>query len=307
MLQLIHWLLLVLAAPSEGLERVIAPEARAEKIAGGFTATDGLAYSRLAFLLFSDPASDTILKYTPTVQFVSGKSIGKITQTTPVTIFRKPSGGVRGLTFDRQGRLLACESTARRVTRTEKDGRIEVLAQNYQGKPLSGPRDIVHAIDGSTYFTAPEADGTGPAAPPGVYQVTRDGAVRLVASDVPRAAGVTLSPDHRIVYCADSLGVIRAFDVLPDGGLAPGRRLATVRAQEGLPAGGIKTDSEGRIYCAGPGGIWVFNPQGVHLGTLPVPDSVANLGWGDDYTVLYVAAGSSLYRIPLKVAGTRTF
>ena len=307
MLQLIYCLFLMLAAPSEGLERVIGPEAKAEKIAGGFATTDGLAYSRLAYLLFSDPAADAILKYTPTVQFVSGKSIGKIAQTTPVTVFRKPSGGVRGLTFDRQGRLLACESTARRVTLTEKDGSIKVLARNYQGKPLNGPRDIVHAIDGSTYFTAPEPDQVGPAAPPGVYQVTRDGELRLVASDVPRAAGVTLSPDHRIVYCSDSLGVIRAFDILPDGRLAPGRRLAALTAEEGTHAGGIKTDDEGRIYCAGPGGIWVFNSQGVHLGTLPIPESVTNLGWGDDYSVLYVAAGTSLYRIPLKVAGTRTF
>ena len=161
MLQLIQCLFLMLAAPLEGLERVIGPEVKAEKIAGGFTATDGLAYSRLAYLVFSDPAADTILKYTPTVQFVSGKSIGKIAQATPVTVFRKPSGGVRGLTYDRQGRLLACEATARRVTRTEKDGSIKVLARNYQGKPLNGPHDIVHAIDGSTYFTAPETDQGG--------------------------------------------------------------------------------------------------------------------------------------------------
>ena len=83
--------------------------------------------------------------------------------------------------------------------------------------------------------------------------------------------------------------------------------MAALKAEEGTHAAGIKTDSEGRIYCAGPGGIWVFNPQGLHLGTLRVPESVTNLGWGDDYTVLYVAAGTSLYRIPLKVAGTRTF
>ena len=299
----------VVRAVSDEFLQVADTSSKMVRITGGTGATDGLAYSRLAYLLFSDLGQDAILKYTPALKFVSGRSIGETVTDAPLTTFRKPGGGVRGLTFDRQGRLLACESAARRVTRTEKNGRLTVLASRYRDRPLNGPRDVVHAIDGSTYFTDPERDDGrgGNAAAPGVYQITRTGELRLVASGFSRPTGVTLSPDHRILYCSDAAGQIRAFDIVPDGSLGPARTLAAIVPERGVSAGGIKTDVDGRLYCAGPGGIWVFDRQGKHLGMLSTPEPATNLGWGDDYSALYVAAVTSLYRIALKVAGARTF
>ena len=294
---------------ADDLSKIVDAGARMEKIAGGFGAVDGVGYSRLAYLVFSDFARDAILKYTPALKFVSGKSIGETAAAEPVTTFRKPSGGVRGLSFDRQGRLLACEASARRVTRTEKSGSVTVLAARYQGKLLNGPRDIVHAIDGSTYFTDPASgSGSTDSAPAGIFQITREGEVKLVAGDVRHAAGITLTADHMILYASDSAsGRILAFEILANGALGPGKIHASVGSGADGKAQGLKTDVEGRLYCAGPGGVWVFDRDGRRLGVLTTPEPPTNLGWGDDYTALYVAAGTSLYRIQLKVAGSRTF
>jgi gluconolactonase len=304
------------ASPQEDLGKVADAGAKFEKVAGGFGAVDGVAYSRLAYLVFSDFSRDAIMKYTPALKFVSGKSIGETASAEPVATLRKPSGGARGLSFDRQGRLLACETAARRVTRTEKNDAVTVLAERYRGKRLNGPRDVVHAIDGSTYFTDPGSDPAArDAAPPGIYQVTRKGELRLVAPDLVRPGGVTLSADHLILYATDSVaGRILAFEILPDGALGPGKVIASLDSGGGKPgsraggkAGGVKTDADGRLYCAGPGGIGVFDRDGKRLGLLATPEPPTNLGWGDDYSALYVAAGSAVYRIQLKVSGTRTF
>jgi sugar lactone lactonase YvrE len=296
---------------STDLARIVAEDAPVEKLADGFKFTDGPVFSRLGYLLFSDIPNNVIFRYTPKParEVVEGGTMAK----PGVSVFRKPSQGANGLTFDRQGRLLACESETRRVTRTEKNGAITVLADRYNGKRLNCPNDLVHAIDGSTYFTDPASRGPSEKRQmeqpySGVYQIRRTGEVRVVATDFEYPNGIALSPDHRVLYVNDSTrNHIRVFQITGDGKLNDGRVFASMASQAEGAADGMKTDVEANVYSTGPGGIWVFEESGRHLGTITVPEVPANCAWGDDYQSLYITARTSLYRIHLKIAGTRTF
>lgn len=295
-----------------GLSAVVEGGAVVEKMIDGFKSADGPASSRLGFLLFTDAGNNRIWKYIPKGTndvFEGGTSASE----PGIVLWREPSGGATGLTLDRQGRVLVCETGARRVTRTEKDGTITVLADHFDGKRLNHPDDLVHSIDGSTYFTDPPVS----ALPAGersdqkhaaVYQIMRDGKLRAVATDFEQPAGLAFSPNQRILYVGESaLGQIRAFDVEGDGALANSRIFATLKSETGATVGGIKTDVAGNVFCAGPGGVWVFDKTGVHLGTIEVPETPANIGWGDNFKSLYITARTSLYRIRLKSTGTRTY
>lgn len=289
------------AAASTGLAGIVADNAALEKVLDGFKLADGAAFSRANYFILSDAPNGTIWKCTSVD--------GKVVQ----TVLRTSSGGARGLSFDRQGRLLACETGARRVTRTEKNGAITVLAERFNGKRLNGPDDVAHAIDGSTYFTDP---GERPASKgekreqrhAGVYQVTRAGQLRMVVEDFESPDGLTLSADQRLLYVSDAgKNHIRVFSIKADGALANGKVFATMKSSATGAAGGLETDLDGNVYATGPGGVWVFDQSGRHRGTLAVPEAPTNVAWGDDYNTLYVTAGTSLYRIKLKVSGTRTY
>ena len=269
------------------LDRLVGASAAPEKVAGGFRFTEGPVFSRLGYLLFSDIPANRIMKW----------EAGR------VTVFRENSNGANGLTFDHQGRLLACERG--RVTRTEKDGSITVLAERSEGKRLHYPNDLVYAIDGSVYFSdlrpanAPvEADHTNVSA---VYQVTRRGEVRTVSRDCARPNGVALAPTQQKLYVADSGGNIRVYEIAPDGGLRNGRLFA-----EAAPDG-LKTDEEGNVWVADGGGVTVFDAGGRRLGSVAVPEAPSNCAWGEGFHGLYVTARSSVYRIPARGNGTRTY
>ena len=282
--------------------KVFARDAKIEKIAQGLGKTDGPIFSRLGFLLFCDTSALSIFKYVP----VPGSNAALVA-------YRKNSGGARGLTFDRQGRLIACEATARRVTRTEKDGSIVVLAQHFQGEAFNGPRDVVHAIDGSTYFTdptvgnvaSPDADSN---LSPSLYQITSRGQLRLLTTQASVPTGVTLSPNQQRLYVSDSGDQsIWVHSFRPNGSVNEGRLFARLESRRPGSVGGIKTDESGRVLSVGPGGIWVFDAAGKHLGTVRLSEPASNLTWGYRKNTLYVTAGGSLYSIPILSLGTRTF
>jgi sugar lactone lactonase YvrE len=254
------------------IEQLIDPKAAAEKIAGGFKFTEGPVFSRRGYLLFSDIPNNRIHKW----------------ERGQLTTLRENSNGANGLTFDHQGRLLACEKG--RVTRTEKDGSITVLAEG-----VNGPNDIVYAIDGSIYFT----DLPGGV----VYQITKKGELRPASRECQRPNGVALAPNQRRLFVADvGQQNIRVWDVTADGALAKGRVFAAdVRAD------GIKTSESGHLWAAAKGGIWVIDPDGKHLGTVAAPEQPSNLAWGEGFRGLYITARTSVYRIPTRAAGTRTY
>lgn len=263
----------MLEAKNDRFWNVVDQKAEVRKIAGGFGFTEGPVHSRRGFLLFSDIPNNRIHRWE------KGK----------MSVFRENSNKANGLTFDHQGRLLTCEGGGR-VTRTEKNGSITVLAAD----GLQGPNDLVYCIDGSIYFTdLPKGK---------VYQITRTKEVRVVAEDCVGPNGVALGPNQQKLYVADSRQrKIRSYEIAADGRLEKGRDFAEARGD------GLKTDESGNIWVASEGGVWVFDANGVHLGVIRTPEGPANLNWGDGFRGLYITARTSLYHVPTKVNGTRTY
>ena len=222
---------------------------------------------------------------------------------------QEPTNEANGLTRDRQGRLVACEHLARRVTRWDPDGSPTVVANNYHSRRLNRPNDVVVKSDGSIYFTDPglgrvesELDFCG------VYRVAPDlGSIHVLVRDFVVPNGLAFSPDEQILYVNDSRrGHIRAFDVEPTGllALATDRVFATLQdSRIGVPDG-MKVDVEGNVYCTGPGGIWIFDSTGTHLGTIATGAQTTNVAWGDaDWSTLYFTTWSTLGRIRTKIPG----
>jgi gluconolactonase len=223
-----------------------------------------------------------------------------------------------GLTYDRQGRLVACEHASSQVTRTEADGRIVPLATHYQGKQLNSPNDIVCRSDGGIYFSDPpygRAKFYGVERPQelafqGVYRVGADPkSPVLLVDDFDRPNGLCFSLDDARLFVNDTARKhIRVFDVAPDGGLRNGRLWAETRGDAPGSPDGMKLDSAGNVYCCGPGGIHVFDPDANLLEVLAVPEYTANFAWGDeDYRSLFITASTSLYRVRRSVPGLPAF
>ena len=269
---------------SAGLEKLVKPGAVPEKVVGGFAFTEGPVFSRRGYLFFSDIPANHIMKW----------------EKGQTAVFRESSNGANGLTFDHQGRLLACEKG--RVTRTEKDGKITILAQ----KGLTAPNDLVYSIDGSIYFS--DLLPRGAAGKSLLYQITRHGEVRVASEECEGPNGVALSGNQLKLYVADSRARnVRVFDVLGDGALRNGKVFADLKSDlPGVPDG-LKTDESGNVWVAAAGGIWVFNVEGEHLGTISTPESPTNCCWGAGFHNLYITAGKSVYKLDAEVNGTRTF
>ena len=266
-----------------------------ELLATGFQFTEGPVWQVDRSLLFSDIPANRIYRWTP-----GGGA----------EVWREPTGNSNGLTLDRQGRLIACEHSGRRVSRTEADGTVVAVAEWYGGKRLNSPNDVVVKSDGTIYFSDPPY-GIKPEEREqpcnGVYRVLPDGALELLVDNFDRPNGLAFSPDESILYIDDSpRRHVRAFDVRPDGTLANSRILADMdHPQPGSPDG-MKVDEAGHLYVTGATGVWVFEPDGTWLGVIATPERPANCAWGDDdRKSLYITAKTSLYRIRTKVAGVR--
>jgi gluconolactonase len=277
------------------LEQLVGAQPKIEKLIEGLAAAEGPVFSRAGYLLFSDIEVRRIMKW----------------QDGKLTAFRTDSNRANGLTFDRLGRLLACE--AGRITRTEHDGRITVLAGQYEGKGLNIPNDLVAAIDGSIYFSdlrfrdpPPNPAKTDFSA---LYQITRQGKVRVVSRDCQRPNGMALTANHQKLYLADSgPRTIWVYHIAADGSLTNGHVFADLSfGKTGVPDG-LKTDEDGNVWVAGPGGIWVFNSKGEHLGSVELPESPRNCCWGgEDFRDLYVTGLHTVYKITTTTRGTRTY
>ncbi len=303
-----------------GIERIVGPNPKIFKLAEGFRFTEGPVWigespRAPGHLLFSDPNSNTIYRYTPG-------------ETGRLEVFRTPSGyagadiadygqpGSNGLTLDSQGRLVINQHGNRRVVRLEADERETVLADRFEGKRLNSPNDLVYRSDGTLYFTDPPFglpkffdDPRRELSFSGVYAL-REGKLRLVAKELTGPNGIAFSPDERHLYVGnwdEKKKVVMRYEVQPDGSLANGRVFFDLTATRGEDAiDGIKVDQEGNLYVSGPGGLWVLSPEGNHLGTIVAPRHIHNMAWGDaDGKTLYLCARSGLYRIRLNIAGLR--
>jgi gluconolactonase len=224
-------------------------------------------------------------------------------------VVREHTGEGNGTTFDLQGRLVMCEMINRRLTRMYPDGRLDVLIDRFEGKRLNRPNDVICRSDGSIYFTdpgmrVPLSERELPYA--GVYRIAPNGAVTLIA-DFEYPNGLAFSPNEQRLYVANSrwAAYIHVLDLDDHGNMVRRRIFADMSSDDtdGVPDG-MKVDAAGRVYCTGPGGTWVFAPDGARLGIIRTPEVPANLafGGGDMRTLLFTAR-TSVYTLRTTTPG----
>jgi len=310
---------------SPAIARIVPAGAKLELVASGYSWTEGTVWVKDR-LYFADIPGNSIHIWTP------GKGVSP---------FLKPSGyqgsatfggtesGSNGMTLDATGRLTVAGHAQRDVYRIESlapGASITILADSYQGKRLNSPNDVVYKSDGSLYFTDPpyglptqsDNDPDKQLQVNGVYRIPHALAqkpgsqparakLQQLVKDLTRPNGIAFSPDEKYLY-VDNSGpkkIWMRYRVLPDGTLTDAKLLydATADPRPGAPDG-MKVDSEGNIYSAGPGGVWIFSPEGKPLATILIPERVANLAWaGPDRKTLYIAATGNIYRVHLKIPG----
>lgn len=265
-----------------------------EKMAAGFQFTEGPLWMPDGYLIFSDIPANKIYKLVP-----GGKA----------EVFKEIDSGPNGLVLDAKGRVVICEQMGREVSRIEPDGKVVTIAERFKGRRLNSPNDAALRSDGSIYFTDPPY-GVQPKDRElgfqGVYRLLPNGELTLLIKDLDRPNGIAFSPDEKRLYVADSsdLKFIKVFDVKADGSLANGRLFAELKSNEPGVPDGLKIDKNGNVFSTGPGGIWIFSPDGTHIGTVETPEVPANCAWGDsDYKSLYITARTSVYRIRCKTGG----
>jgi gluconolactonase len=262
---------------------------KVEKIATDLVFAEGPAWSQEGFLLFSDTVTNKLHK------FVGGKGTSE---------FGEVAGGPNGNAYDAQGRLYTCEFRQRRVTRTAKNGKVEVLAARFDGKRLNAPNDIVVRRDGQVYFTDPAFGNQEDSRDLdfyGIFHITPKGDLELTAKWKTRPNGITLSPNGRILYVVDSdTRSVRAFD-LDRAGAASNERVIVDKIP-GVPDG-IRADEKGNLYVAAKN-VYVYSPQAQLLGDVALPETPSNLTFGDaDLQSLFITAHTSVYRVRIGVKG----
>jgi gluconolactonase len=297
----------------DDLDQIIPPWTKLFKLADGFTFTEGPVWvpEGDGYLLFSDPNNNVIYRLTPdgdvqlymTKSGYAGENIGQYGQP-----------GSNGLTLDEQGRLTICQHGNRRVVRIEKNGLTTVLADRFEGKRLNSPNDLVYRSDGTLFFTdppfgLPKAHKDPRREQPhfGVYSV-KDGKVRLVSKDFTGPNGLAFSPDEQFLYVGnwdETNKVVKRYPVNEDGTLGEGDVFFDMTSAPGEEAiDGIKVDQRGNVYVSGPGGLWIIDRHGRHLGTIRGPEHPHNMAWGGaDGRTLYLAAQTGIYSIRLDVPG----
>ena len=284
------------------------PLAKVERLATGFRWCEGpVWFGDGRYLLWSDIPNDRIMRWDE--------------ETGAVSVFRKPSHNANGNTRDRQGQLVTCEHDTRRVTRTEYDGSITVVAERYQGKPLNSPNDVVCRSDGSIWFTDPpfgvlgyyEGHKATPELPTNVYRVDPSGGLTVVAGDVERPNGLAFSPDETKLYVIEASAVQRSiyvFDVVDGSRLAGKRRF--IDPGPGTPDG-MRVDVDGNLWIGwgmgedGLDGVEVFDASGKRIGRIDLPERCANLCFGGRYrNRLFMCGSTSLYSLYVNTQGATT-
>jgi gluconolactonase len=291
-----------LRAESKQFWKLLDPKTQLTRVAGGFGFTEGPVWDPAGFLYVSDEEQNRIFR----VQLNDGKEDNRNEKKEEVISLGDPDGN----TYDRQHRLIDCASVLRAIVQVTPDGRYTVLADKYEGKRFNSPNDVIVGPDGALYFTDPTLDlvkGETQETPfQGVYRLDAEGGVRLLTKELTQPNGLAFSPNGKHFYVDDSKEKnIRVYDVAADGGLLNGRIFGEEKGEphEGVPDG-IKVDERGDLFVTGPRGIWVWDAQGHHLGTIVMPEQPANLAWGDrDYRTLYITATTSVYRLRTRVRG----
>jgi gluconolactonase len=247
------------------------------------------------YLLFSDIGKSQRMKWSPK---------------DGLSVYATNTNSANGLTRDLEGRLIACEHATQRVVRIGKDGKTDVVADRYEGKHFNRPNDVVVKSDGSIWFTDPLIPAFYPVEMDyaGVYRVSADlKDIRLVTTAVHGPNGLCFSPSEQVLYINDSrLQHIHAFDVHDDGTISGGRIICHLKDERLGKPDGMKCDMDGNIYCTGPGGVWIMDPQGHHVGTIALGEGrhATNIGWGGgDWRTLFITCYHEVGCIRMKIPG----
>ena len=285
-------LLISLGIMSAGAQSPVPPNAVVEKLATGFVFVEGPVWNDSLGLLFSD---------------LNGNKVYRWTEATGAVAFLNPSSNANGLAYDSAGRLILAQTGLRRVARRDSTGGIVPLATIFGGKKLSSPNDVVVKSDGAILFTDPPFNipigQHQELSFSGIFRISPSGALQLLDSTLSWPNGICFSPDESKFYVAESQQrIIYVWDVVADSMISNKREFARI-----TPTGyadGMKVDTAGNLFCAGPLGIWVFAPTGAILDTILLPETATNCSWGDtDRKTLYITAGRSIYRIRLAITG----
>ncbi|MEQ1947030.1 MAG: SMP-30/gluconolactonase/LRE family protein [Bryobacteraceae bacterium] len=302
------------------LDQVVATNAKLDVLKSDyFGLSEGPVWVKdgKGYLLFSDIGANAIYKWTPenTLSVYMEKS-GYTGDVSAISLqgYVASNGrlnisnfGSNGIVLDPQGRLILCAQGDRAIVRIEKDGKRTVLADRFEGKRFNRPNDLVLKSNGSIYFTDPWAANNPNMDLPGprVF-LLKDGVVKLLLSDFRLPNGVALSPDEKVLYVNDTLRkVIMRYDVQPDDTISNGQVFIDMSTDKtpGNPDG-MKVDQLGNVYSTGPGGIWIMNSSGKHIGTILLPETATNLNFGDaDGKTLYITDRKSFAKIRLKITG----
>jgi gluconolactonase len=254
-------------------------------------------------MVFSDISHERLIRYCP--PFWNG-------------VLRENSGGANGNTLDTAGRLVSCEGNFKRLTRTEPDGTITILADSYDGKPLNAPNDVVVRSDGAIIFTDPifMGDYEEALAPSlmtqtanRVFRLDPDGALTPITEEVSKPNGLAFSPDESLLYVVNSEEHnVAAFDVDAAGALTNYRIWLDMEHRLEGPGDGMKVDARGNGYVTGPGGVWVCDPEGTALGIIRTPGATTNCAfYGFDSKLLFITATTGTYIIRLKQPGISVY
>lgn len=295
------------------LDQLIAPGAQIEVLASGFEWSEGPVWlPDEKALLFSDIPKNSVMIWR---------------EGQPARVYLKPSGytglgeygrepGSNGLTLDSKGRLVSCEHGDRRISVLERDGGKRTLVDNFEGKRLNSPNDLVYDSQGNLYFTDPpyglpkqwddprrELDFCG------VYRLGTDGKLTVLTKELARPNGIAFSPDEKTLYVAQSdpkRAIWMAYSLTPQGTVGGGRVFADVTAMVGKMRGspdGLKVDKNGNLFATGPGGVHIYTPDGTRLGRIETGEATANVAWGDDGSALYITADMYLCRVKTLTRG----
>jgi gluconolactonase len=284
-----------LTASSPQFWNLFEHDAKLTTVGNGFGFTEGPVWDPAGFLYVSDEETNKIFRlYTADGHKEELVSLGD------------PDGN----TYDRHHHLIDCASVLRAIIQLDDKGHYTVLADRYEGKKFNSPNDVIIGPDGVIYFTDPTLDlpkGEKQEIPfQGVYRIGPEGHAQLLTKELSQPNGLAFSPNGKKFYVDDSeQRNIRVYDFEPNGSLKNGRIFGEEPGGKGerVPDG-IKVDRQGNLYVTGPGGIWVWDSEGHHLGTISLPEQPANLAWGDaDYSELYIAATTSVYRVKTKTHG----
>ena len=282
---------------ASAFQQLVGDAPTVERLDTGFVFTEGPIWDPVGKqLFFSDMPGDTRRRWAP------GDGVSEV---------RKPSNKCNGMAYDADGNLLVCEHATSSLVKEAPDGSRTVLASHWKGKELNSPNDVIVALNGDIYFSDPvygRMPGFGVERDQdldfqGVYRIPAGtDELQLVADDFDQPNGMCMSPDESVLYINDTARAhIRAYPVGPNGPFGQGRVFIEGVGNGVIEDGvvdGMKCDAAGNVWVTGPEGVWVIDPTGRHLGTVQVPENVGNINWGgDDWSTLFIAASSSLYRL----------